>query len=66
VGGEYTAVFACVDELIPCKYRGRVDIIIDGTWHLGTFLASLIGLMIMGPDWNSSQLILFGKSIRSW
>jgi hypothetical protein len=33
VGGEYTAIFAAVDELIPRNYRGRADIIIDGTWY---------------------------------
>jgi predicted MFS family arabinose efflux permease len=32
VGGEYTAIFAAVDELIPPNVRGRVDIILDGTW----------------------------------
>ena len=32
VGGEYTAIFAAIDELIPKHLRGRVDIIIDGTW----------------------------------
>ena len=35
VGGEYTAIFAAIDELVPPKYRGRIDIIIDGTWHFG-------------------------------
>ncbi len=33
VGGEYTAIFAAIDELIPIKERGRVDIAIDGTWY---------------------------------
>ena len=32
VGGEYTAIFAAIDELIPAYVRGRVDIILDGTW----------------------------------
>ena len=41
VGGEYTAIFAAIDELVPPKYRGRIDIIIDGTWHFGSFLASI-------------------------
>lgn len=33
VGGEYTAIFAAIDELIPPRIRGRVDIFIDGTWY---------------------------------
>jgi hypothetical protein len=32
VGGEYTAIFAAIDEFIPPKVRGRVDVILDGTW----------------------------------
>lgn len=38
VGGEYTAIFAAIDELIPVKERGRVDIIIDGTWYNNKFV----------------------------
>ena len=40
VGGEYTAIFAAIDELIPPRVRGRVDIFIDGTWFFG-FLTDL-------------------------
>lgn len=32
VGGEYTAIFAAIDEFIPSNFRGRADIIIDGSW----------------------------------
>jgi MFS family permease len=46
VGGEYTAIFAAVDELIPPNVRGRVDIILDGTWHLGSIIASLSTILI--------------------
>lgn len=46
IGGEYTAIFAAVDELIPAAYRGQVDIIIDGSWHLGGVTASLLSLTL--------------------
>ena len=42
VGGEYTAIFAAIDELVPCAYRGRVYLVVDGSWHLGTFIATFI------------------------
>lgn len=45
VGGEYTAIFAAVDELVPPQMRGRVDIILDGSWHLGSLFASIISLL---------------------
>lgn len=44
VGGEYTAIFAAIDEMVPSHLRGRVDIIIDGTWHLGSLLAYIVTL----------------------
>lgn len=30
IGGEYAAINSAIDELIPSKYRGRVDLIING------------------------------------
>lgn len=44
VGGEYTAIFAAIDEFIPSKYRGRVNITLDGAWHLGSTIASLASI----------------------
>lgn len=35
VGGEYTAIFAAIDEFIPPRVRGFTNIVIDGTWHFG-------------------------------
>lgn len=47
VGGEYSSIFAAVDELIPPSIRGRADLIIDGTWHFGSFLASIISFCVL-------------------
>lgn len=46
VGGEFTAIFTAVDEFLPPSYRGRVNIGIDGTWHLGGTLASILTLLV--------------------
>lgn len=46
VGGEYTAIFAAIDEFIPPQHRGYTDVVIDGTWHMGSFLASIISILI--------------------
>ena len=38
IGGEYAAINSAIDEMIPAKYRGRVDIGVNGTyWAGGTF-----------------------------
>src|SRR5215470_8817523 len=35
IGGEYAAINSAIDELIPSKHRGRVDIGVNGTYWLG-------------------------------
>jgi MFS family permease len=35
IGGEYAAINSAIDELIPARVRGRVDLIINGTYWLG-------------------------------
>jgi MFS family permease len=47
IGGEYTAIFAAIDELIPKKDRGITNIIIDGTWHLGSIIACLLSYTLL-------------------
>src|ERR1700743_2627630 len=35
IGGEYSAVNSAIDELIPAKYRGRIDLIVNGSFWVG-------------------------------
>jgi MFS family permease len=42
IGGEYAAINSAIDELIPAKYRGRVDIAINGTYWGGALLAAIL------------------------
>src|SRR6201985_1932887 len=35
IGGEYSAIHSAIEELIPAQQRGRIDIIINGTYWLG-------------------------------
>lgn len=58
VGGEYTAIFSAVDEFLPPTYRGRVNIGIDGTWHLGGSAAAVLTLIIgETPYWRELFLV---------
>ena len=36
IGGEYAAINSAIDELIPARVRGRVDLIINGSFWVGT------------------------------
>ena len=41
IGGEYAAVNSAIDELIPARFRGRVDILVNGTYWFGALLANV-------------------------
>src|SRR5680860_1892674 len=42
IGGEYAAINSAIDELIPAKYRGRVDIAINGSFWVGACAGAVI------------------------
>lgn len=50
IGGEYAAINSAIDELIPAHYRGRVDIVVNGTYWVGALLGSLGSLVLLNPD----------------
>ena len=47
IGGEYAAINSAIDELIPAKYRGRVDIAVNGTYWAGAFLGTIVTLVAL-------------------
>jgi len=49
IGGEYAAINSAIDELIPAKYRGRVDVAINGSFWVGAALGSLLTIPLLDP-----------------
>ncbi|MFF9107092.1 MFS transporter [Streptomyces sp. NPDC014805] len=47
IGGEYAAINSAIDELIPANYRGRVDLIINGSFWLGAVGGSLLSILAL-------------------
>lgn len=47
IGGEYAAINSAIDELIPRKYRGRIDIVINGTYWLGAVGGALLSIVAL-------------------
>ncbi len=47
IGGEYAAVNSAVDELIPARNRGRVDLAINGSYWLGAALGAAGSLVLL-------------------
>ncbi|EPD54753.1 MULTISPECIES: MFS transporter [Streptomyces] len=50
IGGEYAAINSAIDELIPAAYRGRVDLIINGSFWLGAVGGSLLSIVALNTD----------------
>lgn len=50
IGGEYSAVNSAVDELIPGRFRGRVDLAINGTYWLGAGVGAFASLFLLDTD----------------
>ncbi|SDY37797.1 Predicted arabinose efflux permease, MFS family [Micromonospora pattaloongensis] len=64
IGGEYAAVNSAVDELIPSRYRGRIDIIINGTFWLGAGIGALLTVpLITGLPGNVGWRVAFGLGV---
>jgi MFS family permease len=47
IGGEYAAINSAIDEMIPAKFRGRVDIAVNGTYWAGAFLGTIVTLVAL-------------------
>ncbi len=49
IGGEYAAINSAIDELIPARLRGRVDLAINGTFWLGAIAGGAVTLFLLDP-----------------
>ena len=47
IGGEYSAINSAIDELIPARVRGWVDLAINGSWWLGTAAGAMLSLVFL-------------------
>src|SRR5438094_5595432 len=50
IGGEYAAINSAIDELIPARVRGRVDLIINGSYWVGAALGSAGTMILLNPQ----------------
>ncbi|HEV2272569.1 MAG TPA: MFS transporter [Acidobacteriaceae bacterium] len=47
IGGEYSAINSAVDELIPGKVRGTVDLVVNGTFWVGASVGAIAALLLL-------------------
>ncbi|MEA2372579.1 MAG: hypothetical protein QOH12_2973 [Solirubrobacteraceae bacterium] len=72
IGGEYAAINSAIDELIPAKSRGRIDILINGSFWVGAALGSLLSIVALNTNIFPANLgwrltfglgVLFGLAV---
>ncbi|KAF1047404.1 MFS transporter [Xylophilus sp.] len=49
IGGEYAAINSAIDELVPARVRGRVNLAINGSFWLGAALGAGLALVLLDP-----------------
>jgi MFS family permease len=49
IGGEYTAINSTIQELIPARFRGWTDLIINGSFWLGAAMGAGGSLVLLDP-----------------
>ncbi|WP_331771855.1 MFS transporter (plasmid) [Embleya sp. NBC_00888] len=47
IGGEYAAINSAIDELMPARYRGRVDLAVNGTYWAGAAGGALLSVVML-------------------
>jgi MFS family permease len=64
IGGEYTAINSAIQELTPARYRGRVDLLINGSFWIGAAIGAAASLVLLDPavidpeiGWRAAFLI---------
>jgi MFS family permease len=66
IGGEYAAINSAIDELIPAKYRGRVDVGVNGTYWGGALLGTLLTTLVvnhLSVSYSWRVAFLFGPAL---
>jgi MFS family permease len=49
IGGEYAAINSAIQEFVPARYRGRTDLIVNGSFWAGAALGALGSVVVLDP-----------------
>src|SRR3954464_10810309 len=55
IGGEYAAINSAIDELIPARVRGTVDLAINGTFWVGAAMGAALSIVLLEPSLIGAQ-----------
>jgi MFS family permease len=68
IGGEYTAINSTIQELVPARYRGWTDLVINGSFWIGAAMGAVSAIILLdphliGPDWGWRLAYLTGACL---
>src|SRR6516162_9062889 len=68
IGGEYTAINSTIQELVPARYRGWTDLVINGSFWVGAAIGAagsiiLLDPALLPPDLGWRLAFLIGASL---
>jgi MFS family permease len=49
IGGEYTAINSTIQELVPARYRGWTDLLINGSFWIGAAIGAVSAIVLLDP-----------------
>ncbi|MBR0989043.1 MFS transporter [Bradyrhizobium liaoningense] len=49
IGGEYTAINSTIQELVPARYRGWTDLVINGSFWIGAAMGAVASIVLLDP-----------------
>src|SRR3954465_15460749 len=55
IGGEYAAINSAIDELIPARLRGRIDLGVNGTFWIGAALGAGLSIVVLDPRFIGAE-----------
>ncbi|WP_435823956.1 MFS transporter [Kitasatospora aureofaciens] len=50
IGGEYAAINSAIDELIPARVRGRIDLVINGSFWVGAAFGAFASIALLNTS----------------
>ncbi len=49
IGGEYAAINSTIQELVPARYRGFTDLVVNGSFWLGAAVGAIVAVALLDP-----------------
>ncbi|HYX63446.1 MAG TPA: MFS transporter [Burkholderiales bacterium] len=56
IGGEYAAINSAIDELIPARLRGTVDLAVNGSFWIGAAMGAGLSIVLLQPGMLAPDL----------